>query len=400
MIDRPFDVVVIGAGPGGSTAAALLASSGWRVVVLEREEFPRFHIGESLLPACLPVLERIGVGSDAATHVFKRGAEFVCEETGRAQCFAFEEALEGCPPHAWHVERSLFDTRLRDAAVAAGATVRHGENVEDVEIDAHGVRVRTRTETVTGRYVIDATGQARLFARRLEAETPIERFGSTAVFTHYQGLGDEALEEFGSAGDIRIMFRPAAERGWGWIIPLPGRRLSVGIVSQRTVLPADLDEGLLAGPLMTRLAHGAERLETRRIGSFSYKNEAPAGARYATVGDAAGFLDPVFSSGVTLAMRSAESVADVLAPALAEGREGEPDLLADHVATTERAYRTFAGLIDRFYNSNVADSIFLTEARGMPFRSGVLTVLAGDVWRYDNPFQDLLLRARRRETTA
>lgn len=396
MIGSPHDVIVVGAGPAGSTAAALLAADGWRVLVLEREAFPRFKIGESLLPGCMPVLERLGVEPDPRTHVFKRGAEFVCEASGRSRVFAFDEALDGCPKHAWHVDRARFDTLLRDRARAAGADVRHGESVEGVEIDDARVRVRTRTSAHEGRYLIDATGQARLLARHHRSERPIDRFGHTAAYTHFEGLSDDARAVFGEANDIRIMMRP---EGWGWILPLPGRRLSVGIVSHGTVTPEDLERGLLAGPLMTRLAAGARRLQTRRVGSFSYANERPVGARFATVGDAACFLDPVFSSGVTLALRGAQSIADALGPALAEEREADPELLAEHVAASDRAHRTFAGLIDRFYHSPAAAEMFLGDARGMPLRNGVLTVLAGDVWRHDNPYQDLLLRARRRRAS-
>jgi 2-polyprenyl-6-methoxyphenol hydroxylase-like FAD-dependent oxidoreductase len=119
------------------------------------------------------------------------------------------------------------------------------------------------------------------------------------------------------------------------------------------------------------------------------------GPRFAAIGDAACFLDPVFSSGVTLALRSAEALADVLGPALDAGTEAAPDLLAGHQAHMDRGYRTFAGLIDRFYNSGFARTVFLGDATDMPMHAGVMTVLAGDVWREDNPFQELLLRSSR-----
>ncbi|MCA8977825.1 MAG: tryptophan 7-halogenase, partial [Planctomycetes bacterium] len=158
----------------------------------------------------------------------------------------------------------------------------------------------------------------------------------------------------------------------------------------------ELDAGLLEVPMVQRLCLGAERLQTRVVGNFSYTNRVPHGARFAAVGDAACFLDPVFSSGVTLALYGAGSLVDVLGPALAAGREAEPELLAEHTAAMDRACATFAGLIERFYNSRLAESMFLTNSLGMELRRGVISVLAGDVWRTDNPYQEMLLKARRR----
>lgn len=391
MSGEPLDVLVVGAGPAGSTAACLLAQQGHRVLVLEKDEFPRFHIGESLLPGCLPVLDRMGVRPEGSTFVFKRGAHFVCEESGREGVFAFNEALPGCATHAWQVERSSFDQALRDQAVAAGAEVRHGETVTSLDASAEGVHVTTRTATHRGRYLVDASGQSRLLARRHDAAVPYRQFGSVAVFTHFDGIGDAAWAEFTPDGNIRIMLRPD---GWGWIIPLPNRRLSIGLVSKHKITALDLESGLLAGRLAKRLVVGAERGETRVIGNFSYRNAAPNGVRYATVGDACCFLDPVFSSGVTLALRSAESVADIVGSALARGDEARQDLLAKHEEQMNRAYGTFAGLIDRFYNSQFASTVFLGDSDA-EMRRGVMSVLAGDVWRTGNPFQEMLLKARR-----
>jgi flavin-dependent dehydrogenase len=134
--------------------------------------------------------------------------------------------------------------------------------------------------------------------------------------------------------------------------------------------------------------------------NFSYDNVAPAGARHAAVGDAAGFLDPIFSSGVTLAMRGAELLADRLGPALDAGTEAAPDLADALRAPMDRANRTFRALIDRFYNTRMRETFFLGDVRGMPMYQGVLSVLAGDVWRHDNPFQELLLRSRQRTASA
>ncbi len=390
-----WDVAIIGAGPAGSTAATLLAREGHKVLVLEKDEFPRFRIGESLLPGCIPTLERLGVEPRECTFVRKNGAQFICEESGRAQTFPFGQALPGSAHFAWHVERSRFDTQLRDMAREAGAEVRHGEKISKVSIDEDIVRIGTTSGQVEARFVLDATGQNRLLARRMSSVDPIETLGMASVFTHFEGISDEAHAELAPDFDVRIMVRP---EGWGWIIPLPNRRLSVGMVAREKISARQLDEGLLAGEVAQRLTKGATRLETQIVGNFSYYNTEPSGARYATIGDAGSFLDPVFSSGVTLALYGAESAADTLSPALKNGTEGQADLMHGHQAEMDRAVKTFAALIHRFYHSNFINSFFLKEAPQTEVRRGIMSVLAGDVWRRDNPFQEMLLNSRRVES--
>jgi flavin-dependent dehydrogenase len=369
-----------------------LAQAGRRVLVLEKVPFPRFHIGESLLPAGLTVLKRLGIEFTPDVFVYKRGARFVCEVSGRQQTFAFQEALAGCARHAWHVERSKFDTLLRDKAREHGAEVVHGVSVDSMGVDGDVAWLKVGSETYTGRYVVDASGQSRLSARLAGSAVAFHRFGAAAAFTHYEDISEAAMAELGPDFDIRILVRAD---GWGWVIPLAGRRLSVGLVSARHATPELLESGVLQGPLVRRLTAGARRLDTHVVANFSYRNTRCASPRFCAVGDAACFLDPVFSSGVTLALHAAESLCDRLVPALAEGREAAADLLDQHLVAMDRAYRTFAGLIDRFYNTRIAQQLFLGDSQGMPSRSGVLSVLAGDVWRHDNPFQDMLLNAVR-----
>ena len=237
-----WDVIVAGAGPGGSTIAALLAMAGKRVLVVERETFPRFHIGESLLPASGLVRSVLGIEPDPADFFHKRGAQFIDESTGRVQTFDFAEALPGPQRFAWHVERARFDKILRDRAEELGAVLRHRFIVEDVDTDADGVRVRigpagegagdagSGERTIErGRYFIDATGQDRFLARKHGSGRPLERFGRAAVFTHFAGLSPEAQAEIGPHNDIRVVIIPD---GWLWGIPLTGHRLSVGMVKR------------------------------------------------------------------------------------------------------------------------------------------------------------------------
>jgi len=398
MESRRWDAIIVGAGPAGSACAAFLAMAGHRVLVLEKEHFPRFQIGESLLPASLPVLAKLGIEPDPDSHVYKRGAEFVCESSGRQTLFNFAGALGGPPRHAWQVDRATFDLRIRDRAEALGATVRHGEKVVSVAIESDEVRVKLQHGAEEcGRYLVDATGQNRLMARHFGSATPYDGFGRAAAFVHYDGLSDAAIDEIGVGNDIRVLIRP---EGWGWIIPLPNRRLSVGLVVREGAPVEALEHHLATSPLIERWTRGAKRGETRTARNFSFKNESPNGPRYACVGDAACFLDPVFSSGVTLALVAAEHMTRLLSPALTRGTECDAGLMTSYADFMSTGYRAFSSIIDRFYHTHFVDHfIFGAEEEG-EIKQGVVSVLAGDVWREDNRFQQMLLGSRRQRDVA
>jgi flavin-dependent dehydrogenase len=386
-----WDVIVMGAGPGGSASAALLAKRGHRVLLLDKQQFPRFQIGESLLPVCLPVLAELGVQPHHDTHVFKRGAEFVSEELNKSRIFDFSRGLPGCPTHAWQVDRSGFDAQLRDAAVKAGAEVLHGPQVTKVAFSDTNVTVETSEKSFTARYLVDATGQGRVLARQFDTAESYPGFGHGAAFHHYEGLSDEAFAEIGPGHDIRVMIVP---NGWGWVIPLARRRLSVGLVTRRHGVAEELEKYIADSPLIQRWIRGATRRPGRVVQNFSYKNSKPHGARFVCVGDAACFLDPVFSSGVSLALVGASRMTTLLHPALSERTEAAPDLMQALSSSMQRGYDTFSAIIHRFYHTHFIKHFIFGNTSDEAIERGVVTVLAGDVWRDDNHFQNLLLGSR------
>jgi flavin-dependent dehydrogenase len=394
------DVVIVGGGPAGSCAANLLAQAGVDVVVLERERFPRFHIGESLLPTELAVLSRLGVDLDSVPFLRKRGAIFVDERSGRRASFSFDEGLPGTPTHAHQVERSAFDHELLRAAARAGAEVRERCEVVDFALGAEQVVVQAQDLEagqpfeLRARYFVDATGQQALLARRGKTVEPFQGFGRAAAFRHYRGLRPEINAELHARGDIIVKI---VDEGWMWLIPLVSGDLSVGVVKAKgKVEPAVLEAEIAGSPLIQRLIEGARPSEVQMIGNYSYRNTAPHGQRFACIGDAAAFLDPVFSSGVALALAGGTRLADILAPALQEHREGEPELMLPLREHMSRAYESFGRFIHRFYNTGLIENVLLAEQHAShEFRSGVISVLAADVWRDDNPFLNMLLRAQR-----
>jgi flavin-dependent dehydrogenase len=387
-----WDVIVIGGGPGGSTSAALLVTRGLRVLVLEKEIFPRFHIGESLLPAAGLAHDVLQIAPRSDTFQYKAGAQFVCEATDRTVSFNFAEAMPGPPRHAYHVERARFDTLLLERAAELGAVVRHGVRAAGVEFSETTGQVHTDHGIESARFIIDATGQDRLLARQQRSVEPYRHFGKAASFMHFEDVHADTLAEFAPDNEIRIMM---LKEGWAWVIPLPGARLSVGLVSRIAGMGEDdVVHYVDSSPRLSRWTRGAARTKRHLIGNFSYRNSKRSGRRFACVGDAACFIDPVFSSGVSLAMLGAENLVARLAPALLAGNEAElqPDLPTEQ--QMQRGYDTFAALVYRFYNTRFVDNFIMSAPASGELRPEVTSVLAGDVMRTDNRFQDMLLASR------
>ncbi len=394
---KRYDVIVIGAGPTGSTAANLLAQAGCSVLCLERQVFPRFHVGESLLPIDLAVFRRLGVDPAAAGFLYKAGAEFIDESIGARASYPFADALPGTEDHAYQVERSVFDHWLSQRAEEVGAEIHYGERAVTCEVHPDRVEVTSTNATYRGRYVIDATGLDAFFGRRDRTVEPIVDFGLAATFTHVldldPGVDRELTEDAG--GSVRVLF---VEKGWCWTIPLGNRKASMGMVSRVPGLkPEWLDEQIERSPFLTTLTKGAHRPKRPGLlGSFSFQNKKHHGPRWTTLGDAACFLDPVFSSGVSLGMLGAELLVDTLVPALRSGTEDRSDLLDAHQQHMGVGYNVFATLIHSFYHSNLLRDLFFAEEQDPLLRKGLTTVLAGDLWRDDNPFQEKLMGSARR----
>jgi len=395
--DAPYDVLIAGGGPGGTTAAALLADAGHRVLLLEREHFPRFHIGESLLPAELGLFEKLGFDAEQLPAVFKKGADFIDEATGDFARYPFDEGMEGTGPHAWQVERAPFDTRLMAIAREKGADCREGVKVDSVEVSDGQVVAHVGDQTFRARYFIDATGRDRLMCKQEKSYERVDGFGLAAIWTRYEGLKQEAIDELLETGNITVLMVP---KGWGWVIPLAGGQLSVGFVSaEKGVVTEEwYRERFEASPMLQRLTEGATEGPLEKAGDYSYRNGRPHGQRWGCIGDAAGFLDPVFSSGVALAMESADRLTDLLSPALNAGTEDDPELLAPLKEHMDHAYEVFGAVIHSFYHTNMVKNLFFYDDPDQELRSGLITVLAGDLWRDDNPFVKLIMKSSRRST--
>lgn len=386
------DCIVIGGGPAGSTTGSLLAKDGHDVLVFEREVFPRFHVGESLLPAELPIFEKLGVdvgGGIPALH--KQGADFLDERTGKFGRFAFAEGLEGTRSYSFQVERALFDDMLLKRSAELGADVRQDTHVLGVEIHEDFVSVRTKDGEHRARYLVDATGRDRLMSKKNASHERVEGLGLAAVWGHFDGIHEDVRTTLEETGNITVLL---VERGWGWVIPLSGGRLSVGFVSaDKGVVSHDWYEAeFAASPFLQKITNGATRTELKMVGDYSYKNPAPHGPRWACVGDAGGFLDPVFSSGVALAMAGAEKLSKLLSGALNESREQDPTLMKPFEEHMAHGYAVFMAVLQSFYHTNLVDNLFFYDDPDPNLRAGLISILAGDVWRDDNDFQKMILR--------
>ncbi|HEX7454590.1 MAG TPA: NAD(P)/FAD-dependent oxidoreductase, partial [Gallionella sp.] len=317
------DVLVIGGGPAGSTAAALLAERGYRVTLLEKAHHPRFHIGESLLPANLPLLDKLGVADAVkAIGMEKWGAEFVSPWHDHKQSFEFADAMDKSMPMAYQVRRAEFDEILIRNASRKNARVVEGCQVQDVNFlpDNAGALVQGlhddgSLETVHARFVLDASGRDTFLGHRFKARQRNKKHNSTAIYAHFSG----AVRNPGkAAGNITIFW---FEHGWFWFIPLSDGTTSVGAVTWPYYLKTRKEKSLeqffqetiaLCAPLSERLQHAQLTSTVEATGNFSYLCDRTHGSNYLLLGDAYAFIDPVFSSGVMMAMQSAFIGADTV----------------------------------------------------------------------------------------
>jgi flavin-dependent dehydrogenase len=382
MVSR-CDVAVVGGGPGGATIAALLARAGLAVVCFERERFPRFHVGESLLPATTPLFDRIGVGGaiEAAGFLRKHGAVFTDDVDGRQLVLTFRRGPTWSD-HAYNVPRADFDRILLDHAAKSGASVFEGAEVREVAVEADGVRLGVHTDdggrhAVRAAFLVDASGRDALLASRVGRREPMPTLGKAAFFAHYR----HAQRWPGRVeGHIRIYI---FEHGWFWLIPFAGDRASVGcVLHQRAVKgrrepPAALYEAMVAAcPSIAAALSAAIRVsEVYTAANFSYRTAPAVGDRFVAIGDAVTFVDPIFSAGVHIAMQSAELAAETLVEMFRRGT-----FRADRFDRYRRRVGAGAGLffhfIERYYDPSFLD-VFFSPPPFETIRDAVTTVLAG-----------------------
>ncbi len=389
--DAP-DVVVIGAGPSGSVVAALLNQRGHRVLVLEREHFPRFSIGESLLPQCMTFLEQAGMLEvvQAAGFQFKNGAAFCRGE--ELECFDFSEKLSAGWGSTYQVQRARFDHILADEAQRQGVEIRFGHRLKGFESVLDGARLTVQDDAgreyrIDTGFVLDASGFGRVLARLLALERPSRQATRTALFTH---VSDRISDARFDRNKILITVHPSKPGVWYWLIPFSDARASVGVIAPSEVLaqmPGDNVTRLRAligeGALLARFLQDAKfDSDVVAIEGYSADVKRLYGANFALLGNASEFLDPIFSSGVTIALKSASLAAAVLDRQL---NGLQPDWEQEFVLPLRRGVDTFRVFVDSWYDGRLQDIIFASNKNDL-VKSMICSIFAGYAWDTDNPY--------------
>jgi len=391
MLPAFVDVVVVGAGPSGAIASSLLKRKGHNVIVFEKAHFPRFSIGESLLPQSMVYLEEAGLlqAVQNAGFQFKNGAAFVRnDEYG---WFNFEDKFTPGWGATFQVERASFDKLLADGAAEQGVDIRYGYDVvamrpgRQPEVDVmtpEGAR-----HTVKAGFVLDASGFGRVLPRLLELETPSTFPSRTSVFTHIE---DNISDPDFDRNKILITVHPEYSDVWFWLIPLAANKCSFGVVAREENLQQYSDDGgeLLFAlrdtvpPLNTLLDRAELLFEPRRITGYSCNVRSLHGEGYALLGNAGEFLDPVFSSGVTIAVKSASLAANLLDQQL---RGEKVDWEQGYARLLMQGVNTFRAYVEAWYDGRLQDIIFAKE-HNSEIKKMICSVLAGYAWDAENPY--------------
>jgi flavin-dependent dehydrogenase len=384
-------VVVIGAGPSGAIASALLRARGRDVLVLERQRFPRFSIGESLLAHCLDFVAEAGMleAVEAAGFQYKNGAAFVRGE--RYADFDFSERFTPGRTSTYQVERSLFDKLLADEAERRGVAIAYETEIVGVETGPRGIEMLARSVdgariSIQADFVLDASGFGRTLPRLLGLEQASTFPLRHAIFTH---VTDHIPAHAFDRNKIRVTVHPNSREVWYWLIPFAAGRCSLGVVAPQASLcgAGTAQERLRAKvaeePGLSRLLQDAEwNTPVREIGGYAANVRSMHGPGFALLGNAAEFLDPVFSSGVTIAMRSASMAAAVLDRQL-DGDSVDWD--EDFERPLRRGVDCFRAYVDAWYDGRFQDIVFC-ERQLPDIRRMICSILAGYAWDETNPF--------------
>lgn len=377
------DVVVIGGGPAGSCVSTLLARKGWKVTLLEKDEHPRFHIGESLLPQGMPILERLGVLDQVrACSVLKLGADFP-QDDGSYSVFDFGKGLREQPAYAFQVKRADFDKILFDNARAAGVDAHENTRVDAVAFgDAGEITVRAGDRRWTPRYLIDASGRDTFLGNKLKLKKKNDKHASAAVFSHFEGV---QMREGRDAGNVSIYRHP---HGWLWLIPLSGGVTSIGAVcypeylKQRTgTLEAFLHDTCAEAPELAARMAGAKRVaDVHATGNYAYECTRMHGRHWTLLGDAYSFVDPMFSSGVFLALHGADKCAETV-DGILRAPASEARLQRKFARHFDAGLDEFKWFIYRF-TSPTMKHLFANRRDVLGVERAVVSMLSGDV--FDN----------------
>ena len=407
------DVVIIGAGPSGSSAAALLRQKGYAVTVIEKQYFPRFSIGESLLPQCMVFLEEAGLLETVREHVqsrafqFKNGAAFLCGE--KRSHYDFTEKFSAGPGTTWQVRRADFDHLLAQQAQHYGADIRFGHEVIAVDVETEHPILTVMDEAqqhyqIQARFLLDASGFGRILPKFLELESPSNFPVRRALFTHIEDdIGDRA--DF-DREKILITVHEKDRRAWYWLIPFADGRASFGVVAEQDFFdhyhvedatqnePEALLKRILADdPALSAVLQQAKfDTPVRTLVGYSANVKHLAGRNYALLGNAGEFLDPVFSSGVTIALKSSS----LAIPLLDRMLQGEPvDWMQEYEMPLRKGIQVFRAYVESWYEGEFQDVVFATH-QNEGIRRMISSLLAGYAWDDHNPIHK---NAKRRLST-